>query len=283
MKSKGWLWPACAVIGTLGLLLIACALTVGGFWIARQNPALKQALLEMVATDTPTASPTATETATPVPPTATPSPTVTPTSTPVTPAVLDAPTTNTPAVTLTPTGTDTPFPTDTSVPSPTRTATIVAKPTGTTAPKVSAAATITTTAATTSTAALTSTTAVTSTTVATPTVSAIPFATIGSRAVLSPAGSAVTGSAVLFAPREFTMIKFNYDGQCPIVDIRLGMQGFAKPPVAVLMYLQPRTYKDESFPMPIPANLAPNSANALFVYCDTQDKMLAWGPLVPPQ
>jgi hypothetical protein len=277
MKSKGWLWSACAVIGTLGLILIACALTVGGLWIARQNPALKQALLEMVATDTPTASPTATDTATPVPPTATPSPTVTSTPTPVTPAVLDAPPTNTPSVTLTPTGTDTPFPTDTSIPSPTRPATSVAKPTSTTAPKVSAAAIITTTAA------ITSTAAVTPTTVATPTVSAIPFTTIGSRAVLSPAGSAVTGSAVLFAPREFTMIKFNYDGQCPIVDIRLGMQGFAKPPVAVLLYLQPRTYKDESFPVPIPANLAPNSANALFVYCDTQDKMMAWGPLVPPQ
>jgi hypothetical protein len=93
----------------------------------------------------------------------------------------------------------------------------------------------------------------------------------------------VTGSAVLFSPREFTMIGFNYDGQCPIADIRLGMQGFAKPPVSVLLYLEPRAYKGESLRVPIPADVAPNSANALFAYCDTQDKMMAWGPLVLPK
>jgi hypothetical protein len=100
---------------------------------------------------------------------------------------------------------------------------------------------------------------------------------------LSPASNGATGSAILFAPRQFTMISFNYDGQCPIADVRLGMQGFPKPPVAVLLYLEPRAYKNESFPVPIPADLAPNSANALFVYCDTLDKLMGWGPLVPPK
>jgi hypothetical protein len=106
---------------------------------------------------------------------------------------------------------------------------------------------------------------------------------LGTRAVLSPASNGVTGSAVLFSPRAFTMIDFNYDGQCPIADIRLAMQGFPKPPAAVLVYLERRPYKNESLQVPIPADLPPNAANALFVYCDDRDQMMAWGPLIPPK
>ncbi len=266
MKSKRSLWSTCGVIALLGLLLVACVLTVGGgAWIVRDNPALQQALRQLVSTATPTASPTPTDTATPVPPTATPSSTITPTVTPVTPVVLDAPPTSTPSAPLLPTATDTPFPTETSTPAPTRPA-----PTPTTKARPTSPAP-------------TATTVVTSTPVLTPTVSVEPFLKIGTRAVLSPASNGVTGSAVLFSPREFTMINFNFDGQCPIADIRLGTEGFAKPPVAVLLYLEARAYKDESISVPIPADLAPNSANALFVYCDSRDSMMGWGPLVPPK
>jgi len=79
------------------------------------------------------------------------------------------------------------------------------------------------------------------------------------------------------------MIDFNYDGQCPVSDIRLAMQGFPKPPVKVLLYLEPRPYRDESLRVPIPPDLPAGSANALFVYCDDRDQMMAWGPLVPPK
>jgi hypothetical protein len=276
MKSKRSLWSTCGVIAALVLLVVACALSVGGVWMIRENPALQQALRQIVSTPTPTSSPTATDTATPVPPTATPSPTITPTATPVTPVVLDAPPTNTPSATLGPTATDTPFPTETPTPAPTQRpvsptkAAPVAKTNTPAASRLAASAAVTATAV------------ITSTPMVTPTVKMEPFMAIGSRAVLSPAGSGVTGSAVLFSPREFTMIKFNYDGQCAIADVRLGMQGFAKPPVAVLLYLEARPYKDESVSVPIPANVAPNSANALFVYCDSLDKMMAWGPLIPP-
>lgn len=105
---------------------------------------------------------------------------------------------------------------------------------------------------------------------------------IGTKAELSPQGSGVTGSAVLFSPRQFTVINFNYDGKCPVTDIRLGMQGFPKPPVAVLHYIEARPYNNESFDVPIPPDLPAGSANALFVYCDSRDEMLAWGPLVSP-
>jgi hypothetical protein len=105
---------------------------------------------------------------------------------------------------------------------------------------------------------------------------------IGTKVDLSPQASGATGTAVLFSPREFTMINFSYDGRCPVTDVRLGMEGFPKPPTAVLLYLEARPYQGESFSVPVPADLSPRSANALFIYCDSRDEMLAWGPLVPP-
>jgi hypothetical protein len=265
MKGRRWVWPTCAVAAVVVLLAVLCVVAAGAVLTVRGNPALQQALLQLswtptpTVTDTPTVAPAApTPTATP-PPTATP--TITPTPTQVTPVVLDASPTSTPSASLVPTGTDTPFPTSTSTtaptPSPTRPAT--------------------------ATRAATPTPADTATPAPTSTPQAEPFTKIGSRVVLSPASNGVTGSAVLFSPREITMIGFNYDGQCPIADIRLGMEGFPKPPVSVLVYLEARPYKDESLTVPIPADLPPNSANALFVYCDSRDAMMGWGPLLPPQ
>lgn len=105
---------------------------------------------------------------------------------------------------------------------------------------------------------------------------------IGTKAELSPQGNGATGTIVLFAPREFTVINFSYNGQCPVTDIRLGMEGFPKPPVAVLEYLAPRAYQSESLTIPIPPELPAGSANAVFVYCDTHDSLLGWGRLIPP-
>jgi hypothetical protein len=106
---------------------------------------------------------------------------------------------------------------------------------------------------------------------------------IGTKVDLSPQANGATGSAVLFSPRQFTMINFNYDGKCPVTDIRLAMEGFPKPPASVLLYLEERPYRNESFAVPVPTDLPAGSANALFVYCDSRDEMLAWGPLIPPQ
>jgi len=273
MKSRGWVWSACVLGAVVALLTMLCVLGAGGVWMVRSNPALQQALRQLASTATPTASPTTTDTPTTTPtvsPTATSTPTATPTATPATPVVLDAPATHTPVATPLPTATDTPFPTATSLPAPTP------RPVPTNAPSgVSTAGAASP--------AVSATAMVTPTTTLTSTVGAVPFTIIGTRAVLSPAANGVTGSAVLFSPREFTMIGFNYDGQCPIADIRLSMEGFPKPPVSVLLYLESRPYKDESLRVPIPADVAPNSANALFVYCDTLDQMMGWGPLVPPQ
>jgi hypothetical protein len=273
MKSRGWVWSACVLGAIVALLTALCVLGAGGAWMVRSNPALQQALRQLASTATPTSSPTTTDTPTTTPtvsPTATSIPTATPTATQVTPVVLDAPATHTPVATPLPTATETPFPTATSTPEPTR------RPVPT-----KALSGFSTTVAVSP--AISTTEMVTPTTVLTPTVAAVPFTIIGTRAVLSPAANGVTGSAVLFSPREFTMIGFNYDGQCPIADIRLSKEGFPKPPVSVLLYLEPRPYKDESLRVPIPADVAPNSANALFVYCDTLDRMMGWGSLVPPK
>jgi hypothetical protein len=106
---------------------------------------------------------------------------------------------------------------------------------------------------------------------------------IGSRAVLSPQSNGVVGTAVLFSGRELTMINFSYDGQCPAADIRVGRKGFPKPPIAVLIYLEARPYKDESIAVPIASDIPANSADAVFVYCDTRDEMMAWGEITPPR
>ncbi len=249
MGSKRVVGVVCGILAVV-MILFVCLLVAGGGFLYFNGPDIAGRISWPV---TATPSPTSTLTSTPtptwtqVPPTNTPQPTPTLTSTQV-PAIQ--PPTPTPSPTAppteTPVPTDTPAPTD--APSPAPTAAPTQMPTETPIP----------------------------------TLAAEPFLPIGAKAELSPQGSGVTGSAVLFSPRQFTVINFNYDGKCPVTDIRLGMQGFPKPPVAVLHYIEARPYNNESFDVPIPPDLPAGSANALFVYCDSRDEMLAWGPLVSP-
>ncbi len=260
MESKHTLGITCTVLLIITALTILCLIAAGGvFFVANRPNGLRQYIAQRfsppTATPIPTTTATPTQTPTPAPPTATPLPTAIPENTSTATPVLASPTvaappTDTPAAQ--PTATETPAlaympaPTDTPIPP---------SPTPATPP--------------------------TDTPVPAPTVE--PFLPIGTRAELSPQANGATGSAVLFSPRQLTIINLNYDGKCPVSDIRLGMEGFPKPPVAVLQYLEERPYKNESFPVEIPADLPAGSANALFVYCDSRDEMLAWGPLLSPQ
>ncbi|MGQ9626459.1 MAG: SH3 domain-containing protein [Anaerolineae bacterium] len=110
-----------------------------------------------------------------------------------------------------------------------------------------------------------------------PTVAPEPFWPIGTSAQISPHHHGVTGTAVLFQPRTITVINFNFDGQVPTVEIRLGHKGFPKHPVAVLGYLEQRQYKNETLQLQIPPELPPGSADAIFFYCLEFDMLLGWG------
>jgi len=243
----------CGVLA-LAVILALCALGVGGgtLYFARSNTgrlAAATVTATPVPSDTPTSVLPARVTATLPVATWTVTPTDTPTRPPLPPTLTLTPTPS-PTASLTPT----PAPTNTAAPSPTK----LSQPT----PTVAVVQAVTDTPS--------------------PAPSVEPFWPIGTRVELSPQGSGVTGLAVLFAPRQFTMVNFNYDGRCPVTDIRLGMRGFPKPPVAVLYYLEARPYANESFDVPVPPDLAAGSADALFVYCDSRDEMLAWGPLTAP-
>jgi len=257
MTSKRTLVGICALSLAVVLMVGVCALAVVVFLVVQNNSALVQVVGLAVDTSTPTATGTPTETPTPMPPTETPTSTPTPTETPtVTPVIIDAPTrmpNDTPALVATDTPTPTQAPAPTQPPRPTNLPT----PSPTVAPP--------------------------STETATSTPAAPPFLPIGTRVDLSPQGNGATGAAVLFAPREFTLIDFNYDGQCAGTNIRLGKQGFPKSPVATLLYLEGRPYKNESLRVPIPVDVPAGSADALFVYCDSRDTLLGWGPLLPPR
>lgn len=255
MTSKRTLLWTCVLLAAIALIVAACTFVAGGYLLVRGNPALVQVVGLAARTSTPPPAGTPTLTATPVPPTETSIPTRTPTATAtVTPVIIDAPTrppTDTPTAPA-----DAPVPTES--PSPTR----PPRPTNPPAPSPTAAPPPTDTT--------------------TPTPAASPFLPLGTRAELSPQGNGATGAAVLFAPREFTLIDFNYDGQCAGTNIRLGKQGFPKSPVAILLYLDGRPYKNESLRVPVPADLPAGSADALFVYCDSRDALLGWGLLLPP-
>ena len=257
MTSKRTLAGACALSLAATLIVATCVLAVVVFLVLQNNSALVQVVGLAVDTSTPTATGTPTETPTPLPSTETPTSTPTPTETPtVTPVIIDAPTkilTDTPAAVTT----DTPTPTQIPVP------TTPARPTNPPTPSP--------------------TVPPPSTEIATSTPADPPFLPIGTRVELSPQGNGATGAAVLFAPREFTLIDFNYDGQCAGTNIRLGKQGFPKSPVATLLYLEARPYKNESLRVPIPVDVPAGSADALFVYCDSRDTLLGWGPLLPPR
>jgi hypothetical protein len=255
MDSKRTLVLTCGVLGIVLFIVFACAIIIlaGGLVAYFGSPAATGKVLP-APTDTPEplATFTPTHTLTPIPATDTPFPTVTPTTTPtVTPVMIDPSPTATaspiPAPTDTPVPTDTPAPTDTPLPAPSATPAVPPPDTPVPAPQEE------------------------------------PFMPIGTKVDLSPQANGATGSAVLFSPRQFTMINFNYDGKCPVTDIRLAMEGFPKPPASVLLYLEERPYRNESFAVPVPTDLPAGSANALFVYCDSRDEMLAWGPLIPPQ
>lgn len=259
MRSTRKLWWACGALLVAALAVIAC-LAAAGYWTLADPPELRQALRQILATNTPTAipSPTPTFTVTPTP-TYTPTPSATPT---VTPVLLDLPS---------------PSPTATARPA---TPSVAPSATATTAPPTPRAQVAAATAAP---PPPTATQPSPPTPTAPPTIAAEPFLPIGSRAVLSPQSNGVLGTAVLFSGREITMIDFSYDGQCPIADIRLSHKGFPKPPTAVLLYLEPRAYKEESIAVPIPDDVAPGTADAIFVYCDTRDDMMAWGELMAPR
>lgn len=253
MNSRRTTGVVCGVLALVAILAL-CALGVGGgaLYFARSNTgrlAAATATAMPVPSDTPTWVPLAWVTATVPGAIWTVTPTNTPTRPPLPPTLASTPT-PLPTASLTPT----PTPTNTAAPRPTE----LSQP----APTVAVTQPVTATPS--------------------PAPSVEPFWPIGTRVELSPQGSGVTGLAVLFAPRQFTMVNFNYDGRCPVTDIRLGMRGFPKPPVAVLHYLEARPYANESFDVPIPPDLAAGSADALFVYCDSRDEMLAWGPLTAP-
>lgn len=251
MNSRRTAGVVCGILA-LAAILAMCVLSAGGgvLYFARLNTGR---LAAATATATPVPSDTPTLMLPLQPPTALPTAIleVAPTDTPTRPPLL---------LTATPTPSPTASPTHTLAPTNTTAATPTQRPQPTPTATVAQPAADT----------------------PSPAPSVEPFWPIGTRVELSPQGSGVTGLAVLFAPRQFTMVNFNYDGRCPVTDIRLGMQGFPKPPVAVLQYLEARPYASESFDVPVPPDLAAGSADALFVYCDSRDEMLAWGPLTAP-
>jgi len=257
MTSKRTLVGTCALCLAVVLIAAVCVFAVVVFLVLQNNSALVQVVGLAVDTSTPTAASTPTETPTPLPPTETPTSTPTLTLTPtVTPVIIDAPT-KIPADIPAAVTTDTPTPTQ--IPVPTK----PVRPTNSPTPSP--------------------TVPLPSTETATSTPAEPPFLPIGTRVELSPQGNGATGAAVLFAPREFTLIDFNYDGQCAGTNIRLGKQGFPKSPVATLLYLEGRPYKNESLRVLIPVDVPAGSADALFIYCDSRDTLLGWGPLLPPR
>jgi len=103
------------------------------------------------------------------------------------------------------------------------------------------------------------------------------FVDVGSIARFNGEGGGVSGRAVVAGLQTIVIREFEYDGQCPKADIRLGKEGGFDQPTAVLVELEPRSYEKEMFVLTVPAEVTADNTNAIAVYCVDTGEVVDWG------
>lgn len=100
---------------------------------------------------------------------------------------------------------------------------------------------------------------------------------VGYATVFAETQHGISGKAIMAGLQTLIITDFAFDGQGPVADIRLVMEGDFDNAVIVLANLEQRPYDREVLILVVPSHLQPGEADSIAVYCPETKTTYAWG------